>query len=39
MKMLERVKEDVQEVATVEQEAKMEGRQMQMMIAPTKKGK
>lgn len=39
MKMLERVKEDVQEVATVEQEPKMEGRQMQMMIAPTKKGK
>ncbi|SFR54371.1 translation initiation factor IF-3 [Thiomicrospira sp. ALE5] len=39
MKMLERVKGDVEEVATVEQEPKMEGRQMQMMIAPTKKGK
>ncbi|WP_083816664.1 translation initiation factor IF-3 [Thiomicrospira cyclica] len=39
MKMLDRIKGDVEEVATVEQEPKMEGRQMQMMIAPTKKGK
>lgn len=39
MKMLERVKVDVQDIATVEQQPKMEGRQMQMMIAPTKKGK
>lgn len=39
MKMLDRIKGDVQEVAAVEQEPKMEGRQMQMMIAPTKKGK
>ena len=39
LKMLERVKADIQEVATVEQMPKMEGRQMQMMVAPSKKGK
>ncbi|WP_199774096.1 translation initiation factor IF-3 [Thiomicrorhabdus sp. Milos-T2] len=37
LKMLERVRDDIQEVATVEQMPKMEGRQMQMMVAPTKK--
>ncbi|WP_347710092.1 translation initiation factor IF-3 [Thiomicrorhabdus sp. zzn3] len=39
LKMLERVRDDIQEVATVEQMPKMEGRQMQMMVAPAKKGK
>jgi translation initiation factor IF-3 len=34
LKMLERVRDDIQEVATVEQMPKMEGRQMQMMVAP-----
>ncbi|MEA1989881.1 MAG: translation initiation factor IF-3 [Pseudomonadota bacterium] len=37
LKMLERVRDEIQEVATVEQMPKMEGRQMQMMVAPTKK--
>lgn len=37
LKMLERIRDDIQEVATVEQMPKMEGRQMQMMVAPTKK--
>ena len=37
LKMLERVRDDIQEVATIEQMPKMEGRQMQMMVAPTKK--
>jgi translation initiation factor IF-3 len=37
LKMLERVRDDIQEVATVEQMPKMEGRQMQMMVAPVKK--
>ncbi|MDG4812224.1 translation initiation factor IF-3 [Hydrogenovibrio sp. 3SP14C1] len=37
MKMLERVRDDIQEVATVEQMPKMEGRQLQMMVAPIKK--
>lgn len=37
MKVLERIREDVQEMATVEQEPKMEGRQMQMVLAPAKK--
>ncbi|WP_107687560.1 translation initiation factor IF-3 [Neisseria wadsworthii] len=35
--LLERVKEDLAEVATIEQFPKMEGRQMVMMIAPKKK--
>jgi translation initiation factor IF-3 len=39
LKMLERIRDDIQEVATVEQMPKMEGRQMQMMVAPAKKGK
>lgn len=37
MRMLERVRDDIQEVASVEQMPKMEGRQLQMMVAPTKK--
>lgn len=37
MKVLERIKVEVQDIATIEQEPKMEGRQMQMMVAPTKK--
>ncbi|WP_197723406.1 translation initiation factor IF-3 [Thiomicrorhabdus aquaedulcis] len=39
MKMLERIREDIQDVAVVEQMPKMEGRSLQMMVAPTKKGK
>ncbi|MBD3754475.1 MAG: translation initiation factor IF-3 [Gammaproteobacteria bacterium] len=39
LKVLERIKDDVQEVGTVEQMPKMEGRQMQMMVAPAKKGR
>jgi translation initiation factor IF-3 len=34
MKVLERVKEDLEEVAKVEQFPKMEGRQMTMVMAP-----
>ncbi len=37
LKVLERVRDDIQEIGTVEQMPKMEGRQMQMMVAPTKK--
>jgi len=37
MKMLQRVKEDLKELAVVEQMPKMEGRTLQMMIAPVKK--
>lgn len=37
MNMLERVKLDIAEIATVEQMPKMEGRTLQMMVAPTKK--
>lgn len=37
MRMLERVRDDIQELATVEQMPKMEGRQLQMMVAPIKK--
>ncbi|MBN2646240.1 MAG: translation initiation factor IF-3 [Thiotrichales bacterium] len=37
LKVLERVKDDIQEVGAVEQMPKMEGRQMQMMVAPAKK--
>ncbi len=36
-KLLERVKEDLAEIGTVEQFPKMEGRQMVMMVAPKKK--
>lgn len=35
--LLERVKEDLAEVAQIESFPKMEGRQMVMMIAPKKK--
>lgn len=35
--LLERVKEELAEIGTVEQFPKMEGRQMVMMIAPKKK--
>ncbi|MCT8989184.1 translation initiation factor IF-3 [Chelativorans sp. SCAU2101] len=34
MKLLERVREDVQEIAKVEAEPKLEGRQMMMVLAP-----
>jgi len=37
MKVLERVEADIKEIGTVEQRPKMEGRQMQMMVAPSKK--
>ncbi|MPQ75481.1 translation initiation factor IF-3 [Hydrogenovibrio sp. JE_KL2] len=37
MAMLERIREDLKEIATVEQMPKMEGRSLQMMIAPSKK--
>ncbi len=37
MKILTRLREDVSEFGTVEQEAKMEGRQMVMVLAPAKK--
>jgi translation initiation factor IF-3 len=37
MRMLERIKLDLQEVAVVEQFPKMEGRQLIMVLAPTKK--
>jgi len=36
MQMLKRVEEDLKEVGIVEQMPKMEGRQMVMVIAPTK---
>nr|WP_324292232.1 translation initiation factor IF-3 [uncultured Propionivibrio sp.] len=37
MRQIERIKIDLQEYATVEQMPKMEGRQMVMILAPTKK--
>lgn len=37
MRQIERIKSDLQDVATVEQMPKMEGRQMVMILAPTKK--
>ncbi len=37
MRMLERIKADLEEVGQVEQFPKMEGRQLIMVIAPTKK--
>ena len=37
MRMLERIKADLEEVGQVEQFPKMEGRQLVMVIAPTKK--
>ncbi|MFM0321114.1 translation initiation factor IF-3 [Caballeronia glebae] len=39
MRMLERLKSDLDEYAQVEQMPKMEGRQMIMVLAPKKKGK
>lgn len=37
LKLLERVKEDLQDNITIEQYPKLEGRQMMMMVAPQKK--
>ena len=37
--LLQRLKEDLAEFGTVEQEAKMEGRQLTMVLAPSKKKK
>lgn len=34
MKLLQRVKEDTSEIAKIESEPKLEGRQMMMVIAP-----
>jgi translation initiation factor IF-3 len=39
MRQLERIKADLDELASVEQMPKMEGRQMVMVVAPNKKGK
>jgi translation initiation factor IF-3 len=39
IRLLERVKADLDEYGTVEQFPKMEGRQLVMVMAPTKKGK
>ena len=38
LKLLNRVEADVEDIATVEQRPKMEGRTMVMMLAPKKKG-
>lgn len=37
MKVIERIKEDTLEIANVDQEAKMDGRQIIMMLSPKKK--
>lgn len=37
MRMLERVRDDIQDIANVESMPKMEGRSLQMMVAPIKK--
>ena len=37
MRQIERIRLDLQEFATVEQMPKMEGRQMVMVLAPTRK--
>ena len=37
MRQIERIRLDLQDFATVEQMPKMEGRQMVMVLAPTKK--
>jgi len=37
MRQIERIKSDLQDLATVEQMPKMEGRQMVMILSPTKK--
>jgi translation initiation factor IF-3 len=39
MELIQRLKDDLAEHGTVEQEAKMEGRQLTMLIAPVKKKK
>jgi len=39
MRQLERIKADLEDIAAVEQMPKMEGRQMVMVVAPSKKGK
>ena len=39
MQMMERIEKDLEELGTVEQRPKMEGRQMIMVIAPSKKKK
>jgi len=36
MKLLERVRDDLDELSVVEQFPKMEGRQLMMVLAPTK---
>jgi translation initiation factor IF-3 len=37
MEMMQRIEQDLAEMGTVEQSAKMEGRQLTMVIAPKKK--
>jgi len=37
MKLMNRIEEDIDEIAQVEQRPKMEGRQMTMVVAPRKK--
>ena len=37
MRLIERIRTDLQDVATVEQMPKMEGRQMVMILAPSRK--
>lgn len=37
MELMNRIEEDLKELGSVEQRAKMEGRQMTMIIGPTKK--
>ncbi len=39
MELIQRLKDDLAEYGTVEQEAKMEGRQLTMLVAPVKKKK
>ena len=39
MEMLDRIEKDCEEFANVEQKAKMEGRQLGMMLAPKSKKK
>ena len=36
MDLLKRVKEDIADISKVDQEAKLEGRQMMMMVSPIK---
>jgi translation initiation factor IF-3 len=37
MEMMQRIEKDLEDMGTVEQHAKMEGRQLTMVIAPKKK--